>query len=266
METAVVKQLLNQPADEAYHFSLSRPGDEAHDVQCVLFDEKSNAPLVWIIPDVLTSEQCDKWIEQAEKAGMSAASAATGSLRTSKRTNKFMSEELSQLVFSQLPPDFKEKLQESDGLSVDSIHANWRIVRYDAGDYFGPHYDQADIVTPLRPDGTKDFFFSSHTLLVNLSRESSSIKGGATRFYPRKNYSKAVDVSVPRGWAIAFSQKGMLHAGHQVLEGTKHVAQAGLLRQLPPGRVFQPSTFRVGPGLTEAVNLHAQSLQQQQEA
>mmetsp|Transcript_4985 Transcript_4985/g.6440 ORF Transcript_4985/g.6440 Transcript_4985/m.6440 type:complete len:106 (+) Transcript_4985:591-908(+) len=98
-------------------------------------------------------------------------------------------------------------------------------------------------------------------MIINLSKDiNNDLIGGSTRFYPYKNYSKAIDILIPRGWAIAFKQQGMLHAGHQVLNGIKHIAQAGLLRKLPEGIPFKPSTFRPGPDLQEAISLHAQTL------
>lgn len=262
METLIVRQLLEQAADETFDCSHFKEEDG---VQMILQDENTGEPLVWIIPTVLSPQQCDSLIEKIEIVNMESASYATGSLRTSKRTSKYMDEDLSQLVFSQLAPSFLSRIQEADGLSVEGVHPNWRILRYDQGDYFGPHYDQGDISKPMKNDGTKDFLFSSHTLIVNLSKDMKELIGGTTRFYPRKNYSKAVDVSVQRGWAIAFKQLGMLHAGQQVIHGTKYVAQAGLLRLLPEGVRFKPSTFRVGPNLEEAVRIHSQNLRQQQE-
>ena len=255
MDSKEVQQLMNQVADETFDSFA-----ENSIVQIVVKDEKTGDPLVWVIPEVLSAEQCDSLIKKAEAAGMAPAVWASGSLRTSKRTSKYVDEDLSDLAMLQLSPDFINKLQESDGLSVNGLHSNWRIVRYDPGDYFCPHYDQSDITKPMNVDGSKDFYFSSHTLIINLTSNMADLKGGATRFYPNRDYSKAIDVSVPRGWAIAFKQQGMLHAGHQVISGTKYVAQAGLMRLLPIGQVHKPSAFRVGPGLDEAVIRHMEKL------
>ena len=44
------------------------------------------------------------------------------------------------------------------------------------------------------------------------------------------------------------------HGGQPIVAGSKCVAQAGVLRRLPPGKLFQPSVFRVGPGVQALAN------------
>merc|ERR1712157_720464 len=111
------------------------------------------------------------------------------------------------------------------------IHDNWRILRYDAdsGDAFPAHKDQMDSLQKPRNDGSgrKDFVVSSHTLLLQLSE--NELEGGGTRFYPRgrmflprsekhlqkspsfrnRQFEDAIDVLLPRGWALVFRQRGL---------------------------------------------------------
>lgn len=70
MNTEVVRTLLAQVADETFDCSSFREDDG---VQVVLVDEKTQKPLVWVIPHVLKPSQCDAVIEKSEKAGMTAA-------------------------------------------------------------------------------------------------------------------------------------------------------------------------------------------------
>lgn len=160
------------------------------------------------------------------------------------------------------------------------IHDNWRILRYDSdsGDAFPAHQDQMDSFQKAKQDGTgrKDFVVSSHTLLIQLSE--NNLEGGATRFYPNgklrlpratkdnkskhqssttefrtKQFDHAVDVVLPRGWALVFKQRGLLHAGQPVERSSpcpKYVAQTGILRVLPEGILVRPSVFKNGPGVT----------------
>jgi len=158
------------------------------------------------------------------------------------------------------------------------IHNNWRILRYDprSGDAFPAHQDQMDSLQKPRNDGSgkKDFVVSSHTLLLQLSE--NELEGGGTRFYPRGRmflprsekhlqkspsfrkgqFEDAVDVLLPRGWALVFRQRGLMHAGQPVSDSSpcsKYVAQAGVLRVLPEGAVQRPSVFKNGPGVTNGV-------------
>lgn len=158
------------------------------------------------------------------------------------------------------------------------IHENWRILRYDAdsGDAFPAHQDQMDSLQKPRNDGSgrKDFVVSSHTLLVQLSEDL--LQGGGTRFYPRgrmylprnekhlqksssfreRQFEGAVDILLPRGWALVFRQRGLLHAGQPLPDSSpcsKYVAQAGVLRALPEGVLQRPSVFKNGPGVVNGV-------------
>jgi len=158
------------------------------------------------------------------------------------------------------------------------IHDNWRILRYDpdSGDAFPAHQDQMDSFQKPRNDGSgrKDFIVSSHTLLIQLSDDR--LQGGGTRFYPngqmylprnakhlqstpsfrKRQFEGAVDILLPRGWALVFQQRGLLHAGQPLSAFSpcsKYVAQAGVLRILPDGVLQRPSVFKNGPGVTNGI-------------
>ena len=155
------------------------------------------------------------------------------------------------------------------------IHDNWRILRYDAdnGDAFPAHQDQMDSFLRPKTDGSgrKDLVLSSHTLLLQLSHDT--LEGGCTRFYPRakirlpkdsdndaafrnRQFEHAVDVVLPRGWALVFRQRGLMHAGQPLSVSSpcsKYVAQAGILRILPEGVLQKPAVFKNGVGVTKLV-------------
>jgi len=217
----------------------------------------------FVIRNVLSSQECDEWIRAAEEAGVHPPSSAVGTLRTAKRTSNYQNPEFSELI--------TQRLQESNVLTSTmlsaeedkmgefyGIHSNWRIVRYDQGDSFCAHQDQMDSMQVFnnKDNGSKDFIVSSHTLLIQLTQNTDG--GGATRFYPHSKvktsqpgqYDTAVDVFLPRGWAICFRQQGLIHAGQPVVSSEpKYVAQAGILRKPPPTTLLRPSVFRLGPGL-----------------
>lgn len=148
---------------------------------------------------------------------------------------------------------------------------------------FHPHQDQADVVTvnEIGDDGeevVKNFYSSTHTLLVALTEPSVDFTGGATRFFPTGRYDdgSSVDVFLPKGYALVFEQKGLLHAGLPVdklttttttgdddgdegddddccrfekKKGAKYIAQAGILRAEGDARHREPEArFKNGPG------------------
>ena len=262
-----------RPADVLYDFTsndttsvefgreiiLDGGGDDAN--------SKNNFCRAFIIPNLLSEDECDELIKEGEKSGINDPNPSAGTFRTAKRTSNYSNEDLSQKIDQRIATKLSEKLcQASDGLgSYHGIHTNWRIVRYDQGDKFPAHTDQMDSVHVLNKEtGTKEFYVSSHTMIVNLSRPG--VLGGNLRFYPNckvrptgdksQCYKYSVDVKVPRGWAVAFRQKGLIHAGQPVFLDSpvpKYIAQAGILRQVERGMSVQPSVFRNGPGLNEVM-------------
>ena len=89
---------------------------------------------------------------------------------------------------------------------------------------------------------------TSHTVLLYLS---DGFCGGATRFFPTNNFddaSEAIDVVLPPGGILVFQQVGLLHCGMPIQEGIKFIAQSGILRGQPEGKL-KPAVFRYGPGL-----------------
>lgn len=211
---------------------------------------------VFIIRNLLSSEECDELIQAGEHHGIEPPTDAAGTLRTAKRTSQYMNQELSTRLEPRIDDAVKAKIESNDGMGdFVGFHSNWRLVRYDNGDAFCAHQDQMDSHQVKKPDGSKDFIVSSHTLLIVLSEGTL---GGATRFYPNckvktselGQYEESVDVMLPKGWAIVFRQQGLIHAGQPAVSGPpKYVAQAGVLRLLPKDKLIQPNVFRLGPGL-----------------
>lgn len=249
----------------------------------------------FVISNVLTMKECDDLIRMAEEEGKGIVppDKSAGTLRTGKRTDNYVNADLSALVTDRVGSILRSRMsQKSTFGPFYNMHTNWRVLRYDPGDAFPAHQDQMDsIQLKDKSTGRKDFVVSSHTLLINLSRDG--VKGGYTRFYPRCKFQKkmknknastqksiadngiggsnstpssnnsnnnnlqhsydyAVDVCLPRGWALVFPQVGMIHAGQPVEEDStvpKYVAQAGVLRLLPPQKIIRPNVFRLGPGL-----------------
>ena len=83
-----------------------------------------------------------------------------------------------------LPEEFLEAVEASSPYtSVRGIHPNWRVARYQEGQTFPAHLDQADSVMVERKERARQRFTSSHTLLINLTQPDRDFQGGATRFF-----------------------------------------------------------------------------------
>jgi predicted 2-oxoglutarate/Fe(II)-dependent dioxygenase YbiX len=209
----------------------------------------------WVVPQLLSKEECAEVMRVGEEFGLESATPATGAqgLRTNKRTGNYCNPELAALVAKRMPTALLEAVEETKPhTSVRGIHPNWRVGRYDPGDFFAAHYDQADSLTVQTEHG-KERYDSSHTLLISLSKRSE-FEGGATRLWPTGSYDDtAVDVELPQGYALVFQQR-LLHSGLAVRSGIKHIAQVGILRGMPQTVSSTVSTFRFGPGLQGSIS------------
>ena len=145
----------------------------------------------WVVPRVLTEEECEEIIVEGEQWGLTrdnkrdeSAPIEDSSTRTSKRTNNWISEELSIKMQKKLPEELLQVVEATvPYTSVRAIHPNWRVARYQKGETFPAHYDQADSVVVEHPEKKKQRFTSSHTLLIYLRRRGEQFQGGATRIF-----------------------------------------------------------------------------------
>jgi len=237
---------------QQYYANAAKPATKTIDS----FDPNGITEVVegraWVVPDILSPQECEDIMKKGEDNGMSHM-AIGKTPRTSRRTSNYWAPWISHLVTPRLSNQLLDTLEETVPYSaVRGIHPNWRVASYGVGETFPAHYDQADSMTLAgEEEGTREVCTSSHTLLIYLS-PPETFAGGATRLFLSGKYDQdTVDIKLPQGYALVFQQKGMLHAGLDVVRpagACKYIAQAGLLRA--PGQVLgAPSVFKVGPGL-----------------
>merc|ERR1712113_1367445 len=169
---------------------------------------------------------------------------------------------MTQLVWRRLPLALQREVETtSPNTDVRSVHEEWRISKYQPGQYFRAHYDESYTRGYGRNSQERDRIIrnlqgeqvekSSHTLLFILTDDFSN---GATRFWPTGKYDEADDVTAPRGSMLVFEQRTLLHEGCALKDGVKFVAQGALMRAPPPdfipspGRMTFDRGFRFGPG------------------
>merc|ERR1712066_1141101 len=184
--------------------------------------------------------------------------------RHNSRTRDFIDLDMAQLVWSRLPAELQREVElTSPDTDVRNVHEEWRISRYQPGQFFRAHYDESytrgfgrsahggeRLISNLQGEHGET---SSHTLLLILSDGFSK---GATRFWPTGEYDQAVDVTAPRGSMLVFEQLTLLHEGCALEAGEKFVAQGALMRA--PPRDFIPNPiqrtsdkgFQFGPSIS----------------
>ena len=142
---------------------------------------------------VHTSEaECEEVIQLGEDWGIGEEDFKVAQelrLRTSNRTNSYCNEELTTRINPRLPEELLEAVERSTPYtSVRGIHPNWRVARYQEGQTFPAHQDQADSVVVKHQERGRQRYTSSHTLIINLRKPGQDYQGGATRFFMDGQY------------------------------------------------------------------------------
>ncbi|KAG8998902.1 hypothetical protein FRB94_006612 [Tulasnella sp. JGI-2019a] len=103
-------------------------------------------------------------------------------------------------------------------VQLSRVNERLRYLKYGPGQYFRRHCDGGYYT----PDETE---VSYYTLQLYLNGDAESLQGGATRFFSswkgRNNPEKHLDVNPRAGRVLIFEQDGLLHAGEDVVHGTK---------------------------------------------
>jgi hypothetical protein len=113
------------------------------------------------------------------------------------------------------------------------LNERLRFLRYGPGEFFKPHTD-GSYVTPDKKQ------VSYYTLQVYLNGDKESLKGGATRFWPRgyniwSSSTKAkksihyVDIESRTGRVLIFEHEGLMHSGEEVIKGVKYSLRTDLM-------------------------------------
>ncbi|KAK7746311.1 hypothetical protein SLS53_002270 [Cytospora paraplurivora] len=112
------------------------------------------------------------------------------------------------------------------------INQRMRFLRYEPGQFFKPHSDSS---YGEEVDGKKLMTFFTIHLYLNDSvaevGEEADLVGGATSFLSGNNKTK-VDVDPKAGRLLIFQQRGLKHAGDDVVKGTKYTMRTDVLYEL----------------------------------
>ncbi|BGP53035.1 hypothetical protein JCM8202_004119 [Rhodotorula sphaerocarpa] len=120
----------------------------------------------------------------------------------------------------------QQYVQGHRGRKPVGLNPNLRIYRYSPGAYFGPHYDDDNVVEGL---GVTEW-----TLLVYLTGAEDGVVGGETAFYPsptRKGNGPAIVPELKAGRALLHrhGQHCALHEGRVVERGEKWVLRSDVV-------------------------------------
>jgi len=223
------------------------------------------ATALFTTSQLLTSEECDEWIKRAQTTGLETGDfifktgekgyekMTTGGRRFSSTTVVSDDESsFNRQVYEILLKDGIVPTTLADGAEVFAgIRNNFLLSRYEPHQYFAPHFDGQQKLE----DGSgvshytavlylSDDFTGGETLYLSSPEDVA----GLTKEDPMwSDIPENIAISPKRGHAVVHKQGTVLHAGAEVLSGTKFIIQFSLIyksikeentrtKELPPLR------------------------------
>ncbi|BFZ04885.1 hypothetical protein BsWGS_07926 [Bradybaena similaris] len=175
--------------------------------------------LAFLLHNVLTEEECKNFIQETENLGYIPALLNIGggreTLMTDVRNSKRCIidsvpyvDELWARIKQFIPPVFKKR-------RVLGLNERLRFLRYDAGDYFKPHFDG----TYLRDNGERSLI--TFQLYLN-----EGFEGGATTFIGV--HDDLVPV-IPKTGSVLIFEHEICHEGSELISGRKYTVRTDIM-------------------------------------
>ncbi|XP_052063241.1 uncharacterized protein LOC127702953 [Mytilus californianus] len=187
------------------------------DVQLPKHFKKS---LAFVLYNVFTKEECEEYINIAEKKGFEEALLNAGGdrqvlatdVRKSSRCIWDTTEEVDKMwkrIKKYIPDVWCHR-------EVMGLNERLRILRYDPGEYFKPHYDGSY----KRDNGERSYV----TVQIYLNE---GFKGGSTTFLG-VNSDERVEV-VPKTGSVLVFEHPILHEGSELIAGRKYTIRTDVM-------------------------------------
>jgi len=190
-------------------------------------EDIEGVPSAFLLHNVLTPEECQTYIDNAERLGFTDAPLTVGqdryemakdvrdNLRVMWQATPRMLIPIWERVRDLIPPVLNDMHNSWHLIRDNALNERFRFYRYDTEQVFKPHFDGCYI----RPTGEQ----SHYTFIIYLN---DGFKGGETTFFPgdmgglysRRKNKREVRVNPRRGTALVFRHTGgdsPLHEGSQ---------------------------------------------------
>ncbi|KAL9650296.1 hypothetical protein ABK040_014950 [Willaertia magna] len=198
---------------------------------------------IWIVDNVFTEDECNKFIEMSEKIGYSEAGITVGQdkyvMMTDIRNNTRVIKDdvdLAKFIFKRLEPyipkDLDELLPNQPKHELVGLNERFRFYKYVKGQYFASHHDgsyrrQDKIITNEKNEMVRVREESVFTVLIYLNNVEN---GGATNFL--QGHDEKVTYSCkPKIGRVLFFVHFNLHEGEVLYDKkeTKYVLRTDVM-------------------------------------
>lgn len=182
-----------------------------------------------LIDNVLSKEECARWIAETEAIGYEQALLNVGNgqqilvteVRKSLRCSVTDIDRVAEL-WQRIRPFLPENLIFHDEYRPRELNELLRFLRYDPGDYFRPHMDGC-FVHPADHPHAGDCSFVTMFLYLNEGYE-----GGHTSLFATTEYGNVYDV-VPKTGSVFLFEHRMLHGGETLIRGRKYAVRTDVM-------------------------------------
>ncbi|XP_061178043.1 uncharacterized protein LOC133186760 [Saccostrea echinata] len=182
----------------------------------------SKGKLAFVLYNVFTEEECNKYIKDSEKRGYELALVNVGGgrqvqatdVRNSSRNIWDSKEEADKIlgrIRKYLPDKWKER-------KLVELNERLRFLRYDPGEYFKPHFDGPYI----RDNGDKSYV----TVQIYLNE---GFEGGSTTFLDSYAGGDCGVEVVPKTGSVLIFQHDILHEGSELIKGRKYAIRTDVM-------------------------------------
>jgi predicted 2-oxoglutarate/Fe(II)-dependent dioxygenase YbiX len=183
-----------------------------------------------VIDNVLTPEECQRWIDETEANGYGEALVSVGigvevkmkDYRNSSRCiidDEKRAADLYERIQSFIPQDIAAV---SHDLEPAFLNERLRFLRYDVGEHFDTHQDGRFTY----PHGHVKY---GHTSLLTFQLYlNEGFEGGSTRFFTSYDEVEYFDV-IPKTGSVLIFEHRMIHSGEKVTAGRKYAVRTDVM-------------------------------------
>jgi hypothetical protein len=211
--------------------------------------EVENVPGAYQLLDILSLDECRRFIELTESLGYlpDAPVSLPRSVRHNHNVTWVVDEQTDETIWLRCKDLATDDRGFFDNKEALGINARFRFYRYEKGDFFSPHTDGAwpgsrvierQLITDAYPDR-----FSQMSFLIFLSDD---FEGGNTQFCvnksgptePARNQEEAewVGVRTPAGGVLCFPHGyhplHCLHSSEEIASGVKYIIRTDMLFEI----------------------------------
>jgi predicted 2-oxoglutarate/Fe(II)-dependent dioxygenase YbiX len=184
-----------------------------------------------IVENVLTPEECDRWIAETEVAGYGQALVNIGNGRqkliTDIRNNSrcMTDDEIrADELWNRIKYFIPQQVPGIDSTMIPrELGDRLRFLRYDPGEYFAPHCDGCY----PRPENHSKYGDVSHLTFQLYLNEN--FEGGTTRFYYSRHETDGHFDIVPKKGLVCIFDHQMYHSGEMVTKGRKYAMRTDVM-------------------------------------